>query len=71
MCVIVKPIILSKYKLGLGTEWSDQLAEELQKPIITKFPLRRVIVSGSNEIQSADLIDMREFSNDDKDYNYF
>ena len=64
--LIVKPIILSKYKLGLGSKWTDKLAEELHKPIIKKFPLRRVMVSGPNEIWSADLIDMREFSNDKK-----
>ena len=75
--LIVKPIIYSKYKLGLGTKkpntcirWSDKLAEELHDPIIKKFPLRRVMVNGPNEIWSADLIDMREFSNDNKDYNY-
>ena len=28
------------------------------------------MVYGPNEIWSADLIDMRKFSNDDKDYNY-
>ena len=28
------------------------------------------MVSDPNEIWSADLIDMREFSNDNKDYNY-
>ena len=56
--LIVKPIIYSKYKLGLGTKkpketilshvpsntsikWSDKLAEELHKPIIKKFPLRK------------------------------
>ena len=42
--LIVKPIILSKYKLGLGSKWTDQLAKELHKPIIKKFPLRRVMV---------------------------
>ena len=31
-CCIVESIILSKYKGGLGTKWSDQLAEELYKP---------------------------------------
>ena len=50
--------------------WSDKLAEELHKPITKKFLLRRVMVSGPNEIWSADLIDMREFSKDNKDYNY-
>ena len=48
--LIVKPVILSKYKLGLGTKWSDQLAEELHKPIIKKFPLRRVMVLEPNKI---------------------
>ena len=65
--LIAKHIILSKYKLGLGAKWSDQLAEELHKPIIKKFPLRRIMVSGPNEIWSADINDMREFSNDNKD----
>ena len=54
----------------MGSKWTDKLAEELHKPIIKKFPLRRVMVYGPNEIWSADLIDMREFSNDNKDYNY-
>ena len=36
--LIVKPIIFSKNKLGLGTGWTDKLAEELHKPIIKKFP---------------------------------
>ena len=66
----VKPIILSKYKLGLGTKWSDQLAEELHKPIIKKFPLRRIMVSGPNVTWYADLIDIIEFSNENKGYNY-
>ena len=46
--LIVIPIILSKYKLGIGTKWSDQVVEELHKPIIKKFPLRRIMVSGPN-----------------------
>ena len=68
--LIVKPIIYSKHKLGLGTQWSDKLAEELHKPIIKKFPLRRIMVSGPNETWSTDLIDMKEFSKYNKCYNY-
>ena len=49
---------------------NDQLAEELHKLIIKKFPLTRVMVSGPNEIWSADSIDTKELSNDNKDYNY-
>ena len=37
--LIVKPIILSKYKLGSGSKWTDKLAEELHKPIISKSSL--------------------------------
>ena len=68
--LIVKPIILGKYKRGLGSKWIDKLIEELHKHIIKKFPLRRVMVSGPNVIFSADLINMRELSNDNKNYNY-
>ena len=48
--LIVKPIVLSKYKLGLGSKWVDKLAAELHKPITKKFPLRSVMVLGFNEI---------------------
>ena len=62
--LIIKPIILSKYKLGLGSKeqpskWTDQLAEGLHKPIVRKIPLKRVMVSGPNKIWSANLIEMR------------
>ena len=52
--LIVKPLIYSKYKLGIGTKkptpikWNDKLSEELHKPIIKKFPLGRVMVSSPN-----------------------
>ena len=56
-------------KLGLGAQpkkrgnalndaWSEQLADELHKPIRRNFVRRRVIVNGIDEIGSADLVDM-------------
>ena len=39
--LIVKPIILGKYKLGLGSKWTDKLAEELHKPINKKVPFKK------------------------------
>ena len=44
--------------------WSDQLAEELHKPVAYKFKKRRVYVNGIDEIWSADLVDMSSFAKD-------
>ena len=43
-------------------KWSDQLADELHKPVIRRFRKRRVIVSGIDEIWAADLVDMQAFA---------
>ena len=41
--------------------WSDELAEELHKPVTRKFKKRRVFVDGVDEIWAADLVDMTSF----------
>ena len=67
---IVKPILSTKANLGLGlassdsksdlkVKWTDQLAEELHKPVVKKFRKRRVYVKGIDEIWAADLINMQ------------
>ena len=43
-------------------KWSDQLADELHKPVIRRFRKRRIIVSGIDEIWAADLVDMQAFA---------
>lgn len=43
-------------------KWSDQLADELHKPVIRHFRKRRVIVGGIDEIWAADLVDMQAFA---------
>ena len=43
-------------------KWTDQLAEELHKPVTKKFPRRKVYVSGVDKIWAADLVDVKTFS---------
>ena len=39
-------------------KYTDELAEELYKPVTRKFQRRRVNVNGIDEMWDADLIDM-------------
>ena len=71
--LIVKPIIGTKYHLGLGKKnksWKEKLADENQKPIKREFPRRSVIVFNKDEIWSADLVDMHAFSSFNKGFEY-
>ena len=74
--LIVKPIIGTKYRLGLGKKkkkknsWKEKLADELHKPIKRKFPRRSVIVFNKDEIWSADLVEMQAFSSFNKGFKY-
>ena len=58
----VKNIIASKKRLGLGVKWTDQLADELHKPIMKKFKKRIVIANNDDDIWSADLVEMIPFA---------
>jgi len=42
--------------------WTDQLADELHKPIIKNYPKRKVYVNGIDKIWAADLVEMQAFS---------
>ena len=64
---IIKPIINVKQKFVTGVKrslikWSDELAEELHKPVIHHFHKRRVYVKGIDEIWAADLVGMQAYS---------
>ena len=50
--------------------FTNDLAEELYKPVSKKFDRRRVNVNGIDEIWAADLIDMQAFSKDNKGIKY-
>ena len=60
----------AKRRLGWGVSWSNELAEELHKPIRKKFKKRKVYVKGANKIWAADLVDMQSFSRYNKGYKY-
>ena len=68
---LVKNIISSKRKLGLGNNFTmNDLSEELNKPVINKFPRKKVIVNHIDEIHSCDLVDMQKYSRMNKGYKY-
>ena len=51
-------------------EWTDQLAEELHKPIKRTFTKRKVLVGGIDEIWSADFVDMQSFARHNNGVKY-
>ena len=68
---VIKQIINTKQKLGLGVEDSYKiLSEELHKPKRKNFPRRKIIVNHINEIFAADLVEMQKFAKLNKGYRY-
>ena len=79
-------LINTKKKLGLGlpvvkslqkkrksassSDWSQQLAGELHKPITRNFQKRSVISNGIDKIWAADLVEMQKFSKWNKRIKY-
>ena len=73
-------LITTKQKLGLGvnskkreaalSDWSQQLAEELHKPITRNVRKRTVISYGVDKIWAADLVEMQTYSKWNKDIKY-
>ena len=51
-------------------KWTDQLANELHKPVTRKFRKRRVIVHGIDDIWGADLVDMQAFAKDNGGFRF-
>ena len=54
----------------MSSDWSQQLADELHKPITRKFLKRTVISNGIDEIWAADLVEMQKFSKWNKGIKY-
>ena len=68
---IVKNIIRSKRKLGLGVENHDKiLSEELHKAKRKNYPRREIMVNHIDEIFAADLVEMQKFAKLNKGYRY-
>ena len=51
-------------------KFTDELAEELYKPLTIKFQRRRINVNGIDEILAAYLIDMQALSKDNNELKY-
>ena len=54
----------------MSSDWSQQLAEELHKPITRNFRKRRVISYGVDKIWAADLVEMQKYSKWNKGIKY-
>ena len=68
---LVKNIIRSKRKLGLGVENHNKiLSEELHKPKRKNYTRRKIIVNHIDEIFAADLVEMQKFAKLNKGYRY-
>ena len=68
---LVKRAISLKTRLGLGLiKWSDELADELHKPIRKKFKKRIVFAKNVDDIFAADLIEMLPFAKFNNGYKY-
>ena len=55
----------------MSSDWSQQLAEELHKPITRIFKKRRVISYGIDKIWAADLVEMQKYSKWNKGIKYW
>ncbi len=67
---VVRTIIGTKRKhLGLGV-MSEELADELHKPVRKHFKKRRVISKHVDDIWAADLVDMQYYSRTNKGFKY-
>ena len=54
----------------MSSDWSQQLADELHKPITRNFQKRLVISNGIDDIWAADLVEMQKFSKWNKGIKY-
>jgi hypothetical protein len=57
-------------KIQMGQGAMEELAEELHKPVRRTFPRRKVVVCSIDDVWGADLVDMREWKNDNKGYTF-
>ena len=67
---VIKQIINTKQKLGMGNFTMEDLSEELNKPVINKFERKKVIVNHIDEIHNCDLVDKTKYSRMNKGHKY-
>ena len=54
----------------MSSDWSQQLAEQLHKPITRNFRKRIVISKGIDKIWAADLVEMQKYNKWNKGIKY-
>ena len=57
-------------ELKKTVKWSDELAEELHKPVKKKFKKRKVVVHRVDQTWASDLVDMQPWSKYNGNYKY-
>ena len=73
---LVRAILGKKRKLGWGItdddgdEWTNELTDELHKPVRRKFRKRRVFAKDVDSIWAADLVDMQYYARTNQGYKY-
>ena len=48
----------------------EDLSQELNKPVINKFPRKKIIINYIDEIHSCDLVDMQKYAKMNKGFRY-
>ena len=67
---MIRSIINTKQRFGMGNFTMEDLINELNKAVINKFERKKVIVNHIDEIHSYDLVDMTKYSKMNKGYKY-
>ena len=62
--------IMGEDKMGSGIEWSNELANELHKPLRVNYVKRQVFVRRAGEIYGADLIDYTGLSKQNSGFKW-
>ena len=67
---LVRSIIGLRHRMGMGIYWTNQLPNEIHKPVRRQFDKRTVFAKQVDDIRAADLVDMSSFSRSNKGYKY-
>ena len=66
----ISDIMKTKSTYGLGLTWNQELANELHAPVKKKFQRRHVVSYGNDDVWSCDLVEMQEWSKQNKGFRY-
>ena len=67
---MVRKLISTKKRLGWGIRWTNELSNELHKPVRHKFQKRLVVAKNVDDIWAADLVEMQPFAKYNDGYKF-